>query len=103
MKLNRGALKLCGVYTVYFVLLVGLGHFGDPKARIILNGLAVAPAALPFFGWGWMDPSGGLLDKQRALLFSILPCNFLFDGLGTQRNWTTAEACVCPEVSDPNW
>ena len=49
MKLNRGALKLCAVYTVYCFGLIALGYFGsDFTGRLYFNGLAYLPALLPF-------------------------------------------------------
>ena len=59
MKLNRGALKLCAVYTVYCFGLIGLGHFvSDFAGKLWLNGLAYLPALLPFT---WL----GLVQKVR--------------------------------------
>lgn len=49
MKLHKGALKLCAVYTIYCFVLIGLGIYsGDFKGQLLLNGLAYLPAALPF-------------------------------------------------------
>ena len=49
MKLNRGALILCAVYTVYCFALLGLGSYiGDFKGQLYLNSLAYLPAMLPF-------------------------------------------------------
>jgi len=49
MKLNKGALKLCAVYTIYCFGLIGLGYFGnDFKGQLFLNSLAYLPALLPF-------------------------------------------------------
>ena len=48
MKLNKGALKLCAVYTVYCFVLLGLGSLSsDFRGRLFLNGLAYLPAELP--------------------------------------------------------
>lgn len=53
MKLNKGALKLCAVYTVYCFALLGLGSYGGNfKSQLYLNGLAYLPALLPFLWLG---------------------------------------------------
>jgi hypothetical protein len=62
MKLNRGALKLCGVYTGFFILLVGLGYSSDVKGQAALHGLAVFPALLPL-------AYSGLIEFMRPYLF----------------------------------
>ena len=49
MKLNKGALELCAVYTVYCFGLLGLGSYGGNfKGQLVLNSLAYLPALLPF-------------------------------------------------------
>ena len=49
MKLNKGALKLCAIYTIYCFALIGLGIYGGNfKGQLFLNSLAYLPAALPF-------------------------------------------------------
>ncbi|WMT77637.1 hypothetical protein [Bradyrhizobium sp. Ash2021] len=59
MKLNKGALKLCAVYTVYCFALIALGYsVTDFKGRLYFNGLAYLPALLPFC---WL----GLIQKVR--------------------------------------
>jgi hypothetical protein len=48
MKLNKGALKLCAIYTVYCFVLLGLGSLSsDFRGRLFLNGLAYLPVELP--------------------------------------------------------
>jgi hypothetical protein len=47
MKLNRTALKFCGLYIVFVILLIGLAYFsGDAKGRVILVQMAMMPAGI---------------------------------------------------------
>ena len=46
MRPNRGGLKLCGVYTVFFVMLMGLSFFSHDEGRILARALAMFPAGI---------------------------------------------------------
>jgi hypothetical protein len=47
MKFNRGALKFCGAYIGYFVLMRGLGYTWDFKGQTVATQLALFPALAP--------------------------------------------------------
>lgn len=53
MKLNRGGLKLCGVYFVFCILLIGLASFTEnAKGSAVLIALSVFPAVIFFASTG---------------------------------------------------
>jgi hypothetical protein len=62
VKVNRGALKLCGVYTGFFVLFVGLGYVSDLEGQAFLHGLAVFPVLL-------LLANSGLREFMEPYLF----------------------------------
>ena len=72
MNLNRGALKFCGVYTVFFVVLVGLGYLGDFKARIFMHGLAVFPVLAPL-SWSGLLERIVPVDSWMNNVFFLFP------------------------------
>ncbi len=46
MKLNKGGLKCCAVYTGFFVIMFGLAYFSDSKGSSIPAGISVFPFGL---------------------------------------------------------
>jgi ABC-type sulfate transport system permease component len=69
MKLNKGALKLCAVYTVYCFALTALGCFvSDFKGQLFLNSLAYLPALLPFC-WLGLDQTVGPHSWINSVFF----------------------------------
>lgn len=56
MKLNRGALKFCGVYTVLFILTISTSLFSkDPKGGIVFGQLLMAPILAPLSWSGLLE------------------------------------------------
>jgi hypothetical protein len=48
VKLNKGGLICCGMYTAYFLVLIGVGYgpFADTKTGGLYIALAMMPGAL---------------------------------------------------------
>ena len=70
MKLSKGGLILCGVYTVLFLLLVWQSYFGEAK-----NQAAAALSAIRMVTWslGLLCPIFGSEDFWRKNAFFFFP------------------------------
>jgi hypothetical protein len=76
VKLNRGGLKLCGIYIGYFVLLSGLAISStDPKGGFLLGQLSIVPAGL-FLTWSgllrFIPPNSWLNSVFLTLPLSLV-------------------------------
>ena len=74
MKLNRGALKVCAVYTVFFAVLVSLGHLGDLKSRIFFQGLAAFPVLAPLSWSGFFEFIIPVCSRMNNVFFLFPFC-----------------------------
>ena len=86
MKLNRGALKFCGVYTVFFILMAWAGHSANNgNGDSFFSQLAIMPVFAPLAWLGLLEFIRRTLGWTLFFLFSILSRDCIFHRLGNQR------------------
>jgi hypothetical protein len=66
VKLNRGALKFCGVYTIFFILMAWAGHSANNgNGDSFFSQLAIMPVFAPLTWSGLLEfiPPGSWMDS----------------------------------------